>query len=162
MNRAFYIVGIVFSVIFFFVSAYYISEARDAYLNELFSYDYSGYGYSYLYTGTSRADVSFEGALVSLFFFLAFLAIDLMGLLKVKTSTAKVMSIIGLSISGIFLLWNFGVLTSPGAMSFDEVGPAWMLYCMIVLAFSIVGLVQSVRFAKMGKSATTVSDILDS
>ena len=155
MNRAFYIVGIVFAVIFFFFCGYYIAEvesARSAYLYDSF-YGYSDYGYgSYYssYTHNYASDYTEEAALWSIFFFLLFITIDLLGLLKVKTKTTKIMSIIGLSISGIFLLWNFGVLADPGAMSFDEVGGAWILYSFIMLAFSIVGLTQAVRFSKGG------------
>ncbi|MBL4862900.1 MAG: hypothetical protein JKY09_07790 [Crocinitomicaceae bacterium] len=61
----------------------------------------------------------------------------------------KVFGIMGLCISGIFLLWNFGVMVSPGALSFDEVAPGWILYCFIMLAFTIVGLIQSVRYYKV-------------
>ncbi|MCR9174311.1 MAG: hypothetical protein NXI10_17570 [bacterium] len=168
MNRAFYIVGIVFSVIFFFVCGYYIAEVHDARMMDLFasgpygSYDlYSSFG-----SGIAES-LTEEAGMVSLFFFLSFITIDLLGLLKVKTSTAKVMSIIGLAISGIFLLWNFAMLSSPGSLSFDEVGVGFLLYCFIMLAFTIVGLIQSVKYAKNQGQGTTAQvkeqvDVLDS
>lgn len=178
MNKAFYIVGIVFSVIFMFVVGYYAEEVSDARLNYMFSdiFNSSSYGYdSYSYTsyssmyGDSYEDLTVEAGLWSIFFFLCFIAIDLLGLLKVKTKTTKVLSIIGLSFSGIFFFWNFGLLTSPGSMSFDEVSGGWIFYCMLMLAFTIIGLVQSVRYGKQVASGGAEpvqngngSDLLDS
>ena len=95
---------------------------------------------------------------------------NLIGLIKVKTKTSKVLSIIGLSFSAIILFWDFGVMASPGAMSFDEVSPAWIFFALTMLAFAIIGLVQSVRFANRSSNvsggASSVSadnnDLLDS
>lgn len=173
MNRAFYIIGIVFSVIFLFVVSYYIAEVSKARIDDLFSsfnnYSYDSYSSYSSYSSSGRAEAyTSEAAMWSLFFFLVFIAIDLLGLLKVKTKTTKVLSIIGLSISGIFLLWNFAVMSSPGSLSFDEVGPGWAFYCLIMLAFTIIGLVQSVRYSKRtinGGSTgvgNTNKDLLDS
>lgn len=161
------------SVVFMFVIAHYSAEVSSARLDYLFSdiYNYSSYGYdSYSSYSSSREyeDLTFDAALWSMIFFLLFIAIDLLGLLKIKTKTTKVFSIIGLSISGIFLFWNFGVMSSPGSMSFDEVSPGWMFYSLIVLAFSIIGLVQSIRYQKKITNATvsnseaSTSDLLDS
>lgn len=175
MNKAFYIVGIVFAVIFSGVISYYseeVSNARfDSFWNDYSSYSsygYDDYSYSY-YDSSNDEDLTVEAALWSLLFFLSFATIDLLGLLKVKTRTVKVMSIIGLSLTGIFLLWNFGVMSSPGSMSFNEVAPGWSFYAMAMLATSIVGLVQSVRYAKRQAQGVTVkeqndtsSDLLDS
>lgn len=174
MNRAFYIVGIVFAVVFLFIGGYYadaVDNAKWSSFYDSLSSSYDDYGYDYGFGNDDRADeLTITAGLWSLFFFLAFIAIDLLGLLKVKTTTIKVFSIIGLSISGIFLLWNFAVLASPGSLSFDEVYPGWVLYCLIMLAFSIVGLVQSVRYHKrqvLGVSQPVLNsndskDLLDS
>lgn len=175
MNRAFYIVGIVFSVVFLFVGAYFANEVDEAQWRSYFeTLAATDYGYDFGYDSYSYAsdvgDITFTAALWSLFFFLCFGVIDLMGLLKVKTTTTKVFSIIGLSITGIFLIWNFAVLASPSALNFEEVYPGYLLYCMVMLSFSIVGLVQSVRYYKRqqsGASSATVAsndsgDLLDS
>lgn len=167
MNKAFYIVGIVASVILFAVTVHYASEVDQVRLQELLD-SFSSYDYGYpSYSSTSYAseadDLTMEAGLISLIFFLLFLAIDILGLIKIKTTTTKVLSIIGMSVTGIFILWDFGVLSSPGALSFDEVGIGWLLYCFIMLAFSIVGLIQSVRFEKRGVTKNeTATDILDS
>jgi uncharacterized protein YneF (UPF0154 family) len=158
MNRALYIIGIVFAFVFFFVIGFFLVEADDAKWLD----SYSDFGTSLYERVTYRAGIT------SLFFFLSFIVIDLMGLLKVKTSTMKVMAIIGLSLSGIFLIWNFAVLSNPGAISFDEVAMGYLFYSLIMLAFTIVGLIQSVKYYFRQKSVAVVSgnqatgDLLDS
>jgi len=177
MNKAFYIIGIVFSVVFIFIGAFYMEEIdsaewRDYYAND-YSYDSYDYMYdSYNYSDSNEADdLTFEIAVISVFFFLLFLTIDLLGLIKVKTKTTKVLSIIGISLSGIFLLWNFALMASGGGISYDEVYPAYVLYSLTILAFTIVGLVQSIKYAKIKAGvipASTASptgeekDLLDS
>ncbi len=166
MNKAFYIAGIVFSIIFFFICGFYIAAVNEAHYIDYLSYSYDSYS-SYSYGSGIASSLTEEGGMISLFFFLSFIVIDLLGLIKVKTTTMKVMGIIGLSISGIFLLWDFAMISSPGSMSYDEVGIAFLLYCFIMLAFCIVGLIQSVKFAKMQKKGTSASvssneDMLDS
>lgn len=167
MNKAFYIIGIVFSVIFTFVVGYYVAEVAAARFDYLFS-DLSSYSSSYYSSYSSSSeykDLTFSASLWSLFFIATFIAIDLLGLLNIKTKTTKVISIIGLCISGIFLLWNFAVMFSDGGITFDEVGGAYIFYCLIMLAFSIIGLIQAVRFAKRGLQPVRVQveskDILD-
>ena len=171
MNKALYIVGIVFSVIFLILSVGYADEVNSASYSSYFYDSYNSYGsydYNYYDYGSSASDLTMEAALWSLFFFLSFIAIDLLGLIKVKTKTTKILSIIGLSLSGMFLLWNFAVLSSPGALSFDEVAPAWVLYCLAMHVFSFLGLIQSIKFGR--KAAVKVSkpvavepkDLLDS
>ena len=171
MNKALYIVGIVFSVIFLILSVGYADEVNSASYSSYFYDSYNSYGsydYNYYDYGSSASDLTMEAALWSLFFFLSFIAIDLLGLIKVKTKTTKILSIIGLSLSGMFLLWNFAVLSSPGALSFDEVAPAWVLYCLMMHVFSFLGLIQSIKFGrkavvKVSKPAVVEpKDLLDS
>jgi len=176
MNRAFYIVGIVFSVIFMFVSAYYAEEVSDAKIESWMSdymsstsYGYDSYSYSSYSSSSDDDDLTVVATLWSLFFFACFITIDILGIMKVKTQTTKVLGIIGLSLSGIFLLWNFAVMSSPGSLSFDEVAPGWIFYSLVMLAFMIIGVVQSSRYyRKVSSTATSTqdskpaSDLLDS
>lgn len=166
MNRAFYIVGIVFAVIFLFLGAYYAEEVSSARWNDYFS-SYSSFDYSYSFGSDLDNEYTEEAGLWSLFFILSFITVDLLGLLKVKTKTVKVLSIIGLSLSLIMLIWTFLMISSPGSISFDEVYPAWAFYCLTVLAFSIVGLVQSVRYYRRSRMGyitpnSDSKDLLDS
>lgn len=159
------------------MGGYYAEEVDSAKWSSFYqslstSYDdYGGYNYGYDAYDYEADDLTVTAALWSLFFFLSFIAIDILGLLKIKTATVKVFSIIGLSLSFIFLLWNFAVMADPGSLSFDEVYPGWVLYCLIMLAFSIVGLVQSVRYHKRQNggvvpqsvsSSDDTKDLLDS
>ena len=168
MNKALYIVGIVFSFVFFCVSAYYVEEVSSARIMEMFSsFDsYGGYGSSYSsysYLSSSASDLTTEAGLIALFFLLVVIFADIMGLVKIKTKTSKVFTIIGLALGGLFLLWDAVMLASPSSISYDEAGIGFTFYALIALAFSIVGLVQSVRY---GKRKTTVknpsNDLLDS
>jgi len=167
MNKALYIVGIVFSFVFFCVSAYYVGEVSSARIMEIFSsYDsygsYSSYG-SYNSYSTSASDLTTEAGLIALFFLLVVIFVDIMGMLKVKTKTSKVFTIIGLALGGIFLLWDVVMLTSPDSISYDEAGVGFTFYALIALAFSIVGLVQSIRFGKRKIGVKNPrNDLLDS
>ena len=170
MSKVLYIIGIVLAVVFFILSGYYSGEVSDARFDALFSsYDYSYSSYSsYSYNG-SASDITVEAGVWSLVFILFFIAMNLVGLIKVKTKTSKVLTIIGLSFSGILLFWNFAMIASPGSISFDEVSPAWVFYILMILAFAIIGLVQSIRFSKKMMNAvpsssvsTESKDLLDS
>jgi hypothetical protein len=165
MNKALYIVGIVFSFVFFCVSAYYVEEVSSARIMDIFSsYDsFGGYGSYSSYNSTSASDLTTEAGLIALFFLLVVIFVDIMGMLKVKTKTSKVFTIIGLALGGIFLLWDIVMLTSPDSISYDEAGVGFTFYALIVLAFSIVGLVQSIRFGKQKTAVKNPSnDLLDS
>jgi hypothetical protein len=153
MNKTFYILGIVFSVVFFIVIAYYVEEVNS----------YDSYSYSSYYSYDSSTGITSEAGIISVLFILFFIAMDILGLLKIKTRTIKVLSIIGLSLSGLFLLWAIAMLSDPGAISFDEAGPGFWLYALITLAFSITGLIQSIQFAKKKRGGgNTSNDLLDS
>lgn len=168
MNKAFYISAIALSFIFLCVCGYYIEEVDSARALESFSYYSSSYGDSYNYGYSSynayeglAEDYTSEAALVSIFFFLFFITTDILGLLKVKTKTVKILGIIGVSLTGIMLIWDLLIISSPSNLSFDEVGGGFAFYALIILAFSIVGLVQAVRFSKNEKVKTDRHDVLD-
>lgn len=164
MNKALYIIGIVFAIIFLIVVGYYTNEVSKARITSLFS-SLSYYDYD-IGASRSASKLTVQVGIWSLVFFLFYITMDILGLIKVKTRTAKVFSIIGLSFSGIFLLWNLAMLSSPGSIAFNEVSPGWMIYCLLMLAFSIVGLVQSIRFARGSQSMEVyrreTTDLLDS
>lgn len=167
MNKVFYIIAMVLSVVFAVVIVYYVEEVSSARFEYIMSSTYSSYDtygtYTPSYTSSSSyEEITQQAGLISLLFFLFFIATDILGLLKVKTKTTKVLSIIGVSFGGLFLIWDIMMIASPGAMTFDEVGGGFFLYVFIALAFSIVGLIQSIRFAN-GKTKTVGgNDLLDS
>lgn len=164
--KAVYILGIVLSILFLFVIGYFIEEVQSARYSSLYNYEYVGgydnYNNSYYDNGS---DQTFIGAIVSFFFFTFFIFVGIVGLIKVKTSSNKVISIIGLSLSTIFFFWNILVMISPGSLSYNEVGGGFGFYSIVMLAFMIVGLVQAIRFSKREISADldiTNGDLLDS
>lgn len=165
--KALYIVGIVLSFIFLFVIGFFVAEVQSARFMSYYDYDpysYSGYGGYNSYTNYGE-DETLLGAIVSFFFFAYFITAGILGLIKTKTKTNKVISIIGLSLSGIFFLWNLAVMFSPGSLSYDEVGGGFVFYSLVMLAFMIVGLVQAVKYAKQPYGNPSVfpqQDILDS
>ncbi|MDF3027351.1 MAG: hypothetical protein K0S23_1658 [Fluviicola sp.] len=155
MNKAFYISSLVLSVLFGFIIIYYI---------ELVSYSrYSSFldSYNYLDSGAEKTE---EAALISLLFFSFFITTFLLGLIKIKRVTNKVLSIIGLSVSALFLLWDLVMWSSPSSLSFDEVGIGFFFFTPMVVAFSIVGIIQSNRFKRQGVlyKQQVESDLLDS
>jgi hypothetical protein len=160
--RALYIIGIVLSVVFMFVSGFMIEEVSNE------RYDYYMYDYSTNYSYAPSGESTFIAGLFSLLFFVYFITVYIAGLVKIKRTTNKVLSIIGLSLTGILLLWNLLMMAEPTSLSFDEIGPVWILYCLPTLAFMIVGLVQAIRSMKPAQSMQNTagqvpkSDLLDS
>jgi hypothetical protein len=153
MMRVFYLVAIVLTIAFMVVDVYYaeeVSSARyDSYFDSYNSYDYDNTygGYSdYSYSDTGRDDeLTVEGGIVTMVFFFFYMAVYLLSLMKIKTTTMKVFSIIGMSLTGIMLAWDALIITSPGSLSFDEVAPAWIFFGLAMLAFSIIGTVHAFK-----------------
>ena len=152
MLRGFYLSSILLSIVLAIVSLYYISEVSSARMDALFNsmnnysqdpYDsYSSYNY---YDDDRDNDITVEAGLVTVFFFLFFAALQILTIIKLKTKTMKVISIIGVSLTGIMLAWDGVMMSSPGGISFDEVGVVWVLYAVILLAFSIIGTVHAFK-----------------
>lgn len=163
--KALYIVGIVLSFIFLFVIGFFVAEVESARYMSYYNYS-DPYSYNYGYSSYTNygEDETLLGAIVSFFFFSFFILVGIFGLIKTKTKTNKVLSIIGLSLSGIFFLWNLLVMFDPGALSYDEVGGGFAFYSLVMLAFMIVGLVQAIKYARKPAVNPQVEtqDILDS
>lgn len=168
MKQVVNIVGLAFTVIFAIVIFYYAEEVSDAkmdsFLNSLSS-SYSDIGYSF---SDSYLDdeLTEEAGWISLIFIAFFTFQFIFNLMKVKTKTSKIISIIGISLSGIWLAWDLLMISSPGALSFDEIGPGFLFYALAVLAFSIVGLIQvgvyDRKYANVAVSTSgSMDDILD-
>lgn len=153
--RGLNILGIILSVVLFPVVFYYVEEVSTARWR---SWDIWDTGFSY--TGPSAADLTFEGALFLLAITLFMVFQNIFNIAKVKTITAKVLGIIGVSLVGLALLFNLLMLAEPRNVSFDEGGQLWMLVGLLMLAFSIVFLVQSVNYHKK-KNAKVESEVID-
>ena len=159
--KAFNIVGIVLVIILVIVCGYYIDEVSSARWSSFYSsYDY-GYGSSYGYYGRSASDLTVEAGLIMLLFVLFYAGLYVANIVKVKTTTSKVLTIIGMSLTFIMLCWTGLMLSSPGGISFDEVGPVYIIWGIINLAFAIVLLVQAVKFDNKKNGLTNQKDVLD-
>lgn len=139
--RAFQITAIVFSLILLVVAAVYADQVRSERFDSLFN-DYGSY--TYFSSGNSTTT---QAAMVCSLFVLFFTAVQILSIIKIKTTTMKVMGIIGACLSGILLLIGVLVMANPGSLSFDEAGAFWALYAIIMIAFSIVGTVHAFRKA---------------
>lgn len=153
------IIGLVFVIVAFGVIGYYVIEISDASRSYWNNYDFNSYN-SYSYPNYSS--ITSEAALVMMLFTLFFIFGYIGNMVKVKTTTTRVLTIIGLSFSLLIVLFNLLVIEGPGRMSFDESGGIFLIYHVINLAFFIVLLVQSIRYENRNKSTVSANDIIDS
>jgi hypothetical protein len=148
--RGFYISSLVISLIFFIFSCYYMEEVHSARMSALYdsmsNSSNDPYSSTYSYSGYDLDDdITRQAGIIGLIFFLFYAAIEVLTFIKLKTKTMKVLTIIGISLTAIMMLWDFLMIGSPGGISFDEVGPVWLIYCIIMLAFGIVGMIHAFR-----------------
>lgn len=158
--KALYVVALVMTIVFIGQDIYFINEYQEAYSNYLwgsiYSYESSFYNSDYY----EMYDITFNAAALSAVFLAFFVLLYAITIAKIKRTTAKVISIIGVSVVGLFFLLTFVPLSSPGGASWNEFGPVLILVALIILAFNIVNLVQAVRFGNQSKSnPTTVDDL---
>ncbi|MCD6069476.1 MAG: hypothetical protein K0S33_4302 [Bacteroidetes bacterium] len=148
MLRVFYILSILLSIILIGVSATYMGKVSDARSESYNSYSYSPYdsGSQYQYDDyRADKDMTVEAGKITLPFFAFFLALAFITLLKLKTKTMKVLSIIALVLSALMIVWDFLMMDSPGGVSFDEAGGGWIFFALVELAFSIIGTIHAFR-----------------
>jgi hypothetical protein len=150
MMRAFFISAIVITLGFLVADVYYMDEVSSARYSS-YSSDYSSYSDPYGYSGYSDYgssnddEMTVEAGLVTMAFFLVYIVLFVLSLIKVKTKTMKVFSIIGLSLTGIIALWDGVMISSPGNISFDEIGGAWLFFGVVMIAFTIIGTIHSFK-----------------
>jgi hypothetical protein len=157
MMRAFFITACVLSLIYIIACAGIAEMVSDArwsydytdyygsdYYGDDYGYDSYDYGYDDYYNDDAD-DYTRVGGVVSVFYMLISAGAFLLALMKIKTKTMKVISIIGLSLSGLFLLWAMLPMASPSGISFDEIAPAFILAGITLLALHIVGIVHAFK-----------------
>ncbi len=74
-----------------------------------------------------------------------YITLYIVSMQKVKNNIVKSIGIIGIILSVLMICWDIVMMGAPMAISFDEVGVAWLAYFMTCLAFSIVMLVQCTK-----------------
>lgn len=153
MGKAFFITRLALSLIFIIVGIYYIEEVSSARIDYLFSsfsssYDY-GYGSSYSSYATNEApDLTFEAGLITLLYLLLMQGTNIFALLKIKTKTVKILSIIGLATTGILILLSLLTIASPESISYDEIGPLFVVFAFGAIGFGVVYLIHAIRTEK--------------
>lgn len=149
--RITYILAILVSLFFCLMIFDYIVRVNNARQDQLWemmnNYSSGADSYSSYSSYDDERDnrLTAEAGLMSLFFFLFYLALGILTLIKLKTKTMKILSIIGLALTVIMSVWSMVMMGSPGAISFDEVGIVWVLYTVILLTFSVIGTVHAFK-----------------
>lgn len=153
--KAINIIGIILGAGIFPLVSLYIEKVNDA---RWIGVDWPEYiGGQPDYNGPTAADVTFEGALIILLILIYFIFQNILNMVKVNRPTTRVLSIIGISISGFSLLYCFLMLNNPTHLSFDEGGQSFMLPGLMMIGFSIVFLIQYMRMVGI----TVSEEILD-
>jgi len=106
--------------------------------------------------------LSFNSSLLSLPFIAFYALIFSLTFNSIKTTTSKVINILGISFSGIILLVTLLPVVDPGKISFEELSYLLIPYTLAMLAFSIVNLIQVNRLNKslMQPNQQTIDDIV--
>lgn len=151
------IIGLVLVFVVLAVIGYYINEINEAKWAYWNNYDYKEYHYPDYYFNT----VTFEAALLMMPFTIFFILAYIWNMIKVKTTSTRVFTIIGLSFSLIIGLINWMILVESQSFVFSESGRLFVIYHIITLAFFIVLLVQSVRYKKRNRSTASTNHIID-
>lgn len=150
MNKAMYIASIVCAVVFLFTIGYYISEVSSAhaiqYTEEMLNATYGSHisSLSSLYT-LSPERLTEQGGNVCLWFFVLLESVFIRGAWKGTNARIKAVSLTGLILGLACMVWDLIMMASPASMSFDEVGIGFLIFALLSLVFSIVGLIQSVK-----------------
>ncbi|HEU4719469.1 MAG TPA: hypothetical protein VFU15_16615 [Bacteroidia bacterium] len=154
MMRGFFIASILLSLAYFIaamITIAGITEARrtGTYETQRRYMENDGSPGTYGGIPSSYEDVAQEetwcAVVISVVYFLLMEAVFLAGLVKIKTQTMKIFSIIGMSLAGFFLACSFLPLNNPVSEPFDQVVPALMIASVVFLAFSIIGTVHAFK-----------------
>lgn len=156
--KALYVSSLVATIVMFIAVGIVATEYSEKSWDLIFSSLYSDYSYGYDYSAYDELDsINMKGGAISMLFCVFYILTFSFTIKNVKTTTAKVMSIIGLSVSGLIFLCCLVPISGEG--DFDEFAAVMYLYGLIMLAFCIVNLVQSVRAG--AKTPNTSSAIID-
>jgi hypothetical protein len=151
MMRVFSIIAIVASLILVIGTVGFIhvvDSDRSAASYEMYSSSSSECGSSDSMYDSYRAEAASYtviGTVFSLGILVFLETVYLFSLLKIKTKTMKIISIIGLSLCGILIFFSFIPISSPSACSFNEVGAFYTLFGIVSIALFIIGTIHAFR-----------------
>jgi hypothetical protein len=140
--RVLYIIGIVLAFFFIIIMAAGTVGTREE--RHRYSYNYDTFEYDY--STPAYVESTYIAVGISMVYFLFAITLYILSLVIVKTATARVFAIIGLSLTLIMVIWGIVIIGNPRSISFDEVGGAWIFYGIMTMAIAIVGTAQAFQF----------------
>lgn len=157
--RALYIIGILLSIVFAIVTLYF----AEVYLQLSLSFTkYHGNENDGVLDSIqiNMNKIAATWMFVSLLFFIYFIVMDIIGLVRIKRKITKVLSVMGLLITGIMLSWAIVVISLTWKISVLEVVGMYLIYALLYFVFSIAGLIQAVKWRNQNYIKTDES-VLD-
>ncbi|MFI5202941.1 MAG: hypothetical protein ACHQF2_00475 [Flavobacteriales bacterium] len=131
--------GILISIVFIIFSTTYIeriSEARNVYNEELFSAETDNQALVIEHVGRYTNEIGF----MSIVYFLLCAAASVFAFIQFRR---KVFMFSGIVCSTGMIIWSIVMLQNPTGVSFDEVGPVWIVMTLIQTVVFIAGLKES-------------------
>lgn len=110
-------------------------------------------------SGDSIGAITTKAAMIMLLFLSFFIYLNIVNIIRVKTSITRSLGILGLTLIILGVLYDFLILASPRHISFDEGGLVYFIGAVLMCVFSIVFLIQSYK-SNQNKQKTD-SEILD-
>jgi len=109
---------------------------------------------------TEIRELSFTSSLISQVFILFYILTFSFSFKYLKTTTSKVMNILGVCFSGIAFLITLLPIVDPGKISFEELSYLLVPFILAMIAFSIVNLIQAYRIRTADLNQSTIDDII--
>ncbi len=150
-------VGILSALIMGVVAVYFTEEVKTerwgGFMNDFMNYSDSSVIYE------NKADeLSMQAAGIMLLLTGYFIFGFIRNLMKIKTMTTRVISIVGLSFTLIAFLFGLVSILDPAGASFDETGPVFIGYGILCLAFFVVLFIQASR-QEIQRDPTVLDDL---
>lgn len=107
-------------------------------------------------------NIALDGAFVFILICLFFGVLFGGNLKNVRRKTTRVISIIGCAFTLVVFIFNIYIITIAGKLNFGVIYLSWALFALVTVAFTIVLIVQTVRFNRPKKTGIEEEDILHS
>lgn len=140
--KNFYIISFGVSLLFLTHIIYKAGLENSLWYEMYYEWESNGYSsssYDELYSMSHRS------SLISIPFIIFYVLLFSFSFKSIKTSTAKVMNILGVSISGLVFLITLLPVLDLGKISFEELSYLLVPYALAVGAFTIVNFIQLKR-----------------
>jgi len=138
--RNFYILAFGISLLFLIHIIYKAGIERSLRFDMYSEWENNGYNSG---SYDEIKSISFNSSIMSLPFIIFYLIIFSVSFKHIKTNTAKVMNILGLSFSALVFLIVLLPIIDSGKISFEELSYLLIPYLFAIIAFCIVNLIQA-------------------